>query len=148
MQVLFEPLSGMKGLILRHQNLLSICPEFEYNNQNGNLDPQHSTKLIDVTHVLAIHLNAKTNVFRINDLRYKFYLWERVKSEASKFLLFCPESEYNNQNGNFDPQHSTKLIDVTHVFVFHRGIRIYCQFVLNPIITIKMGTVTHNTQQN
>jgi len=27
-----------------------------------------------VTHVLAFYLNVKTKVFRINDLRYKFYL--------------------------------------------------------------------------
>jgi len=34
-------------------------------------------------------------------------------------LPFCPQSEYYNQNGNSDPQHSTKLIDVTHVLAFH-----------------------------
>ena len=55
----------MKGLNPRHQNLVPFCPESEYTNQNGNFDPQHPTKLIDVTHVLAFHLIAKTNVFAL-----------------------------------------------------------------------------------
>jgi len=35
--------------------------------------------------------------------------------------MYCyfRESEYYHQNGNFDPQHSTKSIDVTNVLVFH-----------------------------
>jgi len=39
---------------------LPICPESEYYHQNGNFGPQHSTKLIDVTQVLAFRFNAKT----------------------------------------------------------------------------------------
>jgi len=39
---------------------LPIFPESEYYHQNGNYDPQHSKKLIDVTHVIAFHLNTKT----------------------------------------------------------------------------------------
>jgi len=34
----------MKGLNLRHQNLLPFCPESECNNQNGNFDPQDLAK--------------------------------------------------------------------------------------------------------
>ena len=102
----------MKRLNPRYQNLLPFFPESEYYHQNGNFHPQHSTKLIDVTHVLAFDIMRK-QVFRINDLRYKFDLNhfpdERVKSEASEF---------------------------------------YFHFVLNPHITIKMGILTRNTQQN
>jgi len=58
---------------MRYQNLLPFCPAPEYNNQNGSFGPQKSTKLIDVTHVLAFDIMQK-QVFRINDLRYKFYL--------------------------------------------------------------------------
>jgi len=64
----------MKGLNPRHQNLLPFCPQSEYYHKNGNFGPQHSTKLIGVTHVLAFHLKAKTKVIRTNDLGYKFYL--------------------------------------------------------------------------
>jgi len=45
--VLFEPLSGMKGLNPRH-HLLPFCPKSGHYKQNGNFDPQHSAKLIDV----------------------------------------------------------------------------------------------------
>jgi len=48
-----------------HQNLLLFCPESEYYNQNGNFDPQHSTKLIDVTHVLAFDFMRKQNFFAL-----------------------------------------------------------------------------------
>ena len=62
---------------------------------------------------LSFSHKCKTKVFRINDLKYKFYL-----------------KHFPVWKGYF------------------RGIRMYCQFVLNPIITIKMGTLTHSTQQN
>ena len=65
MQVLFEPLSGVKGLNLRHQNLLPICPESEYYHQNWNCYPQHSTKLIDVTHVSAFDIMRKQKFFAL-----------------------------------------------------------------------------------
>jgi len=54
-----EPLSGMKWLNPRHQNVLPFCPESEYYHQNGNCYSQHSTKLIDVTHVSAFHIMRK-----------------------------------------------------------------------------------------
>ena len=59
----FKTLSSKRGQNARHQNLLTFCPESEYYNQNGNFDPQHSAKLIDVTHVLAFHLMRKQKDF-------------------------------------------------------------------------------------
>ena len=47
--------------------------ESEYYHQNGNFDPQHSTKSIDVIHVSVFYIMRK-KVFRNNDLRCKFYL--------------------------------------------------------------------------
>jgi len=80
----------MEGLNPRHQNASPFCPESEYYHQNGNFDPQHSTKLIDVTHALAFDFMRKQKFFVLitpdtssipNTFRY-----ERVKSEASKFI--------------------------------------------------------------
>jgi len=53
-----------------------------------------------------------------------------------KTLLALHNHTYKNISNNFPPK-KRKM----------RGIRIYCYFVLNPNITIKMGTLTHNTQQ-
>jgi len=46
----------MKGLNPRHQNLLPICPESEYNNQNGNFDPQSSIDAIALIPAYGNHL--------------------------------------------------------------------------------------------
>jgi len=90
MHVLFEPLSGMKGLITRHQNIVPFCPESESNNQNWNCDTQHSAKLIYVTHVLAFDIMQKQIFFAImtSDASsvWTTFRCERIKSEASKFI--------------------------------------------------------------
>jgi len=51
---------------------------------------------------------------------------------GTKFIPFCPESEYYHQKHNIHPQHLTKLIDITlilqnlHEKVFNKGALQFC----------------------
>ena len=103
----------------RHQTLLPFCPESEHYHQNENFGPQHSTKLIDVTHVSDFDFMRKQKFFAFmtsdTSSIWTTFRYERVKSEASKFIAIFSDSEYYQRNGIFDPQYSAKLIDVTCV---------------------------------
>jgi len=55
---------------------LPFCPEFEYYHQNGNFDPQHLTKLIDVTHVLDFDIMGKQKFFA---LMFSYFLLRMIK---------------------------------------------------------------------
>jgi len=88
----------MKGLNPRHQNLLPFCSESEYHHQNGNIDPQRSTKLIDVTHVLVFDFMRKQTFFALTTSDtssiWTTFRYERVKSEASKFIAIFNFSRF------------------------------------------------------
>ena len=64
--------------------------ESEYYHQNGNFDPQHSTKSIDVTHVLVFHIMRKQKFFALTTSHassvWTTFLYEMISSEASKFI--------------------------------------------------------------
>jgi len=81
----------MKGLNPRHQNLLPISPESEYYHQNGNFDPQHSAKLIDVYPCLRFSFKSENKKFLALMTSHASsvgttFRYQRVKSEASKFI--------------------------------------------------------------
>ena len=80
----------MKGLNPRNQYLLPFCPKSEYYHQNGNFHPQHSAKLIDVTHILPIDFMRKQRFIALmtsaTSSIWTIFRYERVKSEESEYI--------------------------------------------------------------